>query len=81
MQRDGSDEDAAGDEPGDELGRERAAGARHLGAPGLRRVDVLVGGERPAARHVAVTDRPAVLGEERLDRSRELEARQPEPRC
>ena len=36
--------------------------------PGSRRVDVLVGGERPARRHVAVADRAAVLGEVRLDR-------------
>ena len=49
-------------------GRERAPGAGHLGAAGLGGVDGLVGGQRPASRHVAVADRVPVLGEVGRDR-------------
>jgi hypothetical protein len=44
---------------GDQLGRERPTGARHLGAARRGRVDVLVGIQRPASVDVAVTDRLA----------------------
>ena len=60
VQHDGRDADALGHEPGDHLGRERAAGAGHLGAARLGGVDVLVGAERPRPLDVAVADRPAV---------------------
>ena len=79
VQRDRGDEHAAGDEPRDQLRRERPAGARHLGAAGLERVDVLVGRERPAARHVAVADRLPVLREVGLERPRQVEPGEPEP--
>ena len=55
------------------------AGARHLGAAGLDRVDVLIRRERPAPRHVAVADRLPVLFEVGLERQREVETRQPQP--
>ena len=57
MQHDRRDEYPARDEPGDQLRRERASGARHLRAAGLVRVHVLVRGERPRTPHVAVADR------------------------
>ena len=59
----GADADALGHEPGDDLGRERPAGARHLGAARLGGVDVLVGAQRPRSLDVAVADRPAVDGQ------------------
>ena len=80
MQRHRSDEDAAGDEPRDQLGRERPPGTRHLGTAGLVRVDVLIRRQRPATGHVAVADRLPVLGEIRLERSRQVESREPQAR-
>ena len=50
VQRDRRDQHAMPDQRRDQLGGERPPGARHLGAAGRRRVDVLVGLERPAAR-------------------------------
>ncbi len=79
MQRDGGDEHALGDEPGDQLGGERPAGARHLGAAGLERVHVLVRGQGPATGHVAVANRMPVRGQIRLERLSDIEAREPEP--
>ena len=68
MQHERGDEHAAGGERRDQLGRERPAGARHLGAAGLGGEHGLVGVERPLARDVAVADRVAVLGEELAQR-------------
>ena len=81
MQRHRSDEDAAGDEPRDQLGRERPPGTRHLGAAGLVCVDVLIRRQRPATGHVAVADRLPVLGEIGLERSRQVEPREPQARA
>ena len=63
------------DEPRDQLARERPAGARRLGAARLERVDVLVGLERPLARHVAVADRPAVAAQVAVERLAAARAR------
>ena len=71
MEHDRRDEHAAGDEPRDQLGRERPAGARHLGAAGLERVDVLVRLERPrrAARSRSGSGCPCRRGTPRAARA------------
>src|SRR5207302_2160623 len=56
--------------------RERPAGARHLGAPGLEREDCLVGLDRPLVRDVAVADRASVAAQVRVV---DFELRKPEP--
>ena len=68
------------DESRDELGRERPACARHLGAARLARVHVLVHVERPVVRHVSVANRTTVHRQVRQQRLREIERRHPQPR-
>ena len=63
VQRERRDDHAFRDEPRDELVRERASRARHLGAAGVQREDRLVVVQRPVAIGVRVADRSAVLGE------------------
>ena len=76
------EEDAARDELRHELGRERPAGARHLGAAGLEREDGLVGVERPRLGDVAVADRPPVAAQVVLAAARRARgARRPVARC
>ena len=81
MQHDRCDEDAAGNEPCDQVCRERPAGARHLGAAGLHCVDVLVGRERPRPWHVPVANRMPVLGKVERRRPVKVEACKPQPRA
>ena len=76
----GATEYTARDELGDQLRREGSPRTRHFGAPDVSCIDVLVRGERPALRHVAVPNRLPVLGEVGLKRRREIEVREPEPR-
>ena len=78
VQHERCDADALGDEPGDELGRERAPGARHLRAARFARVHVLVDVERPVARDVAVADRATVHREVGEDRVGKIERRDPQ---
>ena len=63
MQHERGEPDALGHQPGDHLGRERAARARHLGAARFGGVDVLVRAQRPRSLDVAVADGPAVDGQ------------------
>ncbi len=64
MQADPGGPDPARGQCGDQLGRERPAGARHLGAARRCRVDVLVGIQRPPPVDVAVADRLAEAPQE-----------------
>ena len=80
MQRDRRDDHAARDKAGDQLGCEGSPRAGHLGATDLSCVDVLVRGEGPPLRHVAVPNRLAVLAEVCLERLGQIEMREPEPR-
>jgi hypothetical protein len=63
VQHERRDHDAARDERGHELGRERAPGARHLGAAGVQREDRLMVRERSLGGQMRVGDRRAVAGE------------------
>ena len=78
VEHDWREADALGHEPGDELGRERTARARHLRAAGFGGVHVLVGGQRPTAPHVPVLDRPAVDREVRGQHARQVERGEPQ---
>ena len=82
VQEDRHHVDAARHQARDRLRREGPARARHLGAAGLVRIDVLVGAERPVAGRVAVADR-APVGLEVLDQvtTAEPQVGHPEPRA
>ena len=78
MQEQRGHADALGHQPGQDLGGEGPAGARHLGRAGLGGVDVLVGGDRPAALHVAVADGAPVAGQVGVQRLGRFDAADPE---
>src|SRR5215211_5454006 len=70
---------AAGDETRDELRRESPSGRGHLGAARLRGVDRLVVAYGPALPDVAVADREPVPVEVLVQRTRQLQGREPQP--
>src|SRR5215212_8301667 len=76
VQYQGRELDASGDETGDELGRERPPGGRHLRATPLRGVDRLVVAYGPAPLYVAVADREPVPVEILLERPRQINGRE-----
>lgn len=80
VQHEGRDVDPAGDEPGHGPRRQGTAGARHLGAPGLGRVDGLVGREGRRRVRVRVADGAPVAREEAGERRGEGEVGAPQPR-
>ena len=79
MQHERRDLDAAGEQVIEHPLRERAAGARHLGAARLVGEDGLEVAQRARAGDVAVGDRAPVLGEVAVERRGEVERGDPQP--
>ncbi len=68
-----------GHQGGDQLGRERPTGARHLRTAVLVGVHGAVGGQRPRPGHVPVADGRAVDAEVGGERRPQVEGRDPQP--
>src|SRR5918997_2226264 len=73
--------DAAGYEVCEQLWRKRSSGGGHLGAARLRGVDRLVVARRPTLPDVPVADREPVPLQVFIQRLRQVEGRDPQPRA